>query len=87
MKGLRDSTKASNRSVGAAIGMLGVVALVGFGSLAALPGTGAALRIVFVVLGYVCFVAFFRARDASMDEELGSSCGKAKRGTGRAPAS
>lgn len=53
--------RASNRHVGAAIGMLGVLALIGFGILAALPGTGAALRIVFAVLGYVSFVVFFRA--------------------------
>jgi hypothetical protein len=53
--------RASNRHVGAAIGMLGVLALIGSGILAALPGTGAALRIVCAVLGYVSFVAFFRA--------------------------
>jgi len=53
--------RASNRHVGAAIGMLGVLALIGFGILAALPGTGAVLRIVFAVVGYISFVAFFRA--------------------------
>jgi hypothetical protein len=53
--------RASDRHVGAAIGMLGVLALIGFGILAALPGIGAALRFVCAALGYVSFVAFFRA--------------------------
>jgi hypothetical protein len=43
------------------IGILGVLALLGFGVVAAIPGTGAALRIAAAVLGYICFVAFFRA--------------------------
>ena len=56
MKALR----ATKRPVGATIAMLGVLALIGFGFLAALPGTAAALQIVFAVLGYICFVALFR---------------------------
>ena len=54
------SPRAPRLGIGAAIGM-GVLALVCFGVLASLPGTGPTLRIVFAILGYICFVAFFRA--------------------------
>jgi hypothetical protein len=53
--------KASKRLGMAVIGTLGPLALFGFGILAALPGIGSALRIAFVILGYIGFVVFFRA--------------------------
>ena len=53
--------EVSGRRRAIAIGTLAALALIGFGILSTLQSTGAALKVVFPLLGYFCFLALFRA--------------------------